>query len=175
GDRRGGDRPEMHRAVCSKCGDNCEVPFKPTGSKPIFCSKCFGENQGGDSRGRGGFNDRDRKPRFDDRKSSFGFDGGQSYKKTEIKDYKKDFEILNSKLDRVLRALGDNSDNSARKFTDSEEARKIEKAKRKEIDKKSLKKSLEEVMSEKPASEKKTTKKVAKKATKKAAKKTKKK
>ena len=44
-----GDR-EMHDAVCNECGDNCKVPFKPTGNKPIFCSHCF-ENQGGsDSR-----------------------------------------------------------------------------------------------------------------------------
>ena len=27
-----GDR-EMHHAVCSNCGKDCEVPFKPTGSE----------------------------------------------------------------------------------------------------------------------------------------------
>ena len=31
----------MHKAVCDKCGKDCEVPFKPTGDKPIYCSKCF--------------------------------------------------------------------------------------------------------------------------------------
>ncbi len=31
----------MHKATCSECGKNCEVPFKPTGEKPIFCSWCF--------------------------------------------------------------------------------------------------------------------------------------
>lgn len=46
--RRGGNRPEMHSVTCDECGDRCEVPFKPTGNKPIFCSKCF-ENQGGPS------------------------------------------------------------------------------------------------------------------------------
>jgi len=31
----------MHKAVCSECGKDCEVPFKPTGDKPVFCSDCF--------------------------------------------------------------------------------------------------------------------------------------
>jgi CxxC-x17-CxxC domain-containing protein len=42
--RRGGgrsERPTMHKAVCDKCGKDCEVPFKPSGDKPIYCSRCF--------------------------------------------------------------------------------------------------------------------------------------
>jgi CxxC-x17-CxxC domain-containing protein len=34
-------RPQMHDAVCSKCGKRCQVPFRPTGERPIFCSDCF--------------------------------------------------------------------------------------------------------------------------------------
>ena len=33
--------PEMHDVVCDKCGKNCTVPFKPTSSKPVYCSDCF--------------------------------------------------------------------------------------------------------------------------------------
>ncbi len=43
-DRRGGgrfDKPSMHQAVCDECGQDCEVPFKPSGNKPIYCSRCF--------------------------------------------------------------------------------------------------------------------------------------
>ena len=47
---RDGGRPTMHRATCSECGDSCELPFKPSGSKPVFCSNCFGKQDGG---GRG--------------------------------------------------------------------------------------------------------------------------
>ncbi len=32
---------EMHKAVCSECGVECEVPFKPTEGKPVFCKECF--------------------------------------------------------------------------------------------------------------------------------------
>lgn len=31
----------MHSAVCAKCGERCEVPFRPTGDKPVYCSNCF--------------------------------------------------------------------------------------------------------------------------------------
>ncbi|HLC81304.1 MAG TPA: CxxC-x17-CxxC domain-containing protein [Candidatus Nanoarchaeia archaeon] len=31
----------MHQAVCNRCKSECEVPFRPTGDKPIFCSNCF--------------------------------------------------------------------------------------------------------------------------------------
>ncbi len=32
---------EMHKAVCSECGNECEVPFKPTEGKPVFCKDCY--------------------------------------------------------------------------------------------------------------------------------------
>jgi CxxC-x17-CxxC domain-containing protein len=32
---------EMHKAVCSECGKECEVPFKPTEGKPVYCRDCF--------------------------------------------------------------------------------------------------------------------------------------
>ena len=43
---------QMFRATCSDCGNSCEVPFKPSGGKPVLCSDCFG-NKGGGDRGRG--------------------------------------------------------------------------------------------------------------------------
>lgn len=42
---RGGRGPsgprEMHTAVCSECGGPAQVPFKPRGDKPVYCSSCF--------------------------------------------------------------------------------------------------------------------------------------
>jgi len=35
------ERHEMHPATCDKCGKDCEVPFKPTEGKPIYCDDCF--------------------------------------------------------------------------------------------------------------------------------------
>ena len=36
----GGPR-DMHKAVCSDCGQECEVPFKPTEGRPVYCRDCF--------------------------------------------------------------------------------------------------------------------------------------
>jgi len=49
-DRRGGFRGdrgerEMHKAVCADCGNDCEVPFKPSGDKPVYCRECFGKHK----------------------------------------------------------------------------------------------------------------------------------
>ena len=32
---------EMHDAVCARCGKETQVPFKPTGTRPVYCSDCF--------------------------------------------------------------------------------------------------------------------------------------
>jgi len=41
--RDSGDRfgREMHKAKCSECGKECEVPFKPSGDKPVYCRDCY--------------------------------------------------------------------------------------------------------------------------------------
>ena len=31
----------VHKAVCSDCGAECEVPFEPRGDRPIYCKKCW--------------------------------------------------------------------------------------------------------------------------------------
>ncbi|MGA3190934.1 MAG: CxxC-x17-CxxC domain-containing protein [Candidatus Bathyarchaeia archaeon] len=32
---------EMHKAVCADCGKDCEVPFKPDPSRPVYCRDCY--------------------------------------------------------------------------------------------------------------------------------------
>jgi CxxC-x17-CxxC domain-containing protein len=31
----------MFTATCDGCGGEARVPFRPTGSKPVYCSNCF--------------------------------------------------------------------------------------------------------------------------------------
>jgi len=46
GGRRFDRRPrEMHKAVCAECGKECEVPFKPTEGKPVFCKECYAKKK----------------------------------------------------------------------------------------------------------------------------------
>ena len=41
GDRRGRREVELTEVICSSCGVKCKVPFKPTSTKPVYCSDCF--------------------------------------------------------------------------------------------------------------------------------------
>lgn len=38
-----GDRGErqLYTVTCSSCGVETQVPFKPTGMKPVYCRDCF--------------------------------------------------------------------------------------------------------------------------------------
>lgn len=85
-DSRGSSRRpfEMHEATCSKCGKRCEVPFRPTTGKPIFCSDCFKKN---DSFEGSNFNSRNQ-----ERQSQPGISSEQ-------------FSQLNAKLDKILQVL----------------------------------------------------------------------
>jgi CxxC-x17-CxxC domain-containing protein len=40
---RGYDRAprEMFSATCANCGREAQVPFRPSGAKPVYCSDCF--------------------------------------------------------------------------------------------------------------------------------------
>ena len=53
-----GERPrEYFKATCADCGNECEVPFKPTEGKPVYCRDCFAKHKparDNDSRGRYG-------------------------------------------------------------------------------------------------------------------------
>ncbi|MHA1200840.1 MAG: CxxC-x17-CxxC domain-containing protein [Candidatus Heimdallarchaeaceae archaeon] len=45
----GGYKPrgpvEMTKVKCSKCGDDTEVPFKPDGTRPVYCKPCYQQNK----------------------------------------------------------------------------------------------------------------------------------
>lgn len=69
GGGRDGGKPAMHQATCSECGASCELPFKPTGDRPVFCSTCFGKQQdgGGSARPTSFGGERRERPRFEDK------------------------------------------------------------------------------------------------------------
>jgi len=43
---------EKFKAVCSECNEECEIPFNPTGGRPVKCDDCF--KRGRPQRGFGG-------------------------------------------------------------------------------------------------------------------------
>ena len=38
------DKPK-HTAVCSECGSECEVPFKPDPHRPVYCRDCWAKRR----------------------------------------------------------------------------------------------------------------------------------
>ncbi len=88
---RGFDRPRpMYKATCGKCGKECEVPFRPTGDKPVFCRDCFRENGGGEAR-------RPEERSF----SQPSFQHGPS----QNNEYKAQLDALTTKVDKILEIL----------------------------------------------------------------------
>ena len=56
GERRGGEGGgggggmaprEYFTAVCNECGKEAQLPFKPRGDRPVYCSDCFGKRRTG--------------------------------------------------------------------------------------------------------------------------------
>jgi CxxC-x17-CxxC domain-containing protein len=37
---------EMFSATCASCGREAQVPFRPSGAKPVYCSDCFSSQRG---------------------------------------------------------------------------------------------------------------------------------
>lgn len=88
--KAGGDRPELFSATCNECGQECEVPFRPNGSKPVYCRNCFRKDEGGD-----------RKPSFEK----------PAYRSTprvpSNDEVVRELRALNAKMNEVLQALMD--------------------------------------------------------------------
>lgn len=125
---RDGDskKTEMFDAVCSECGNDCKVPFKPSGKRPVLCRECFLEDQedsGYENKSR------ERKPSFDAVCDTCGndctvpfkpikgrplycakcigkVDMGQASSGGKSSDFSpSQYETLNRKLDKILKLL----------------------------------------------------------------------
>lgn len=46
---RPADRParQMYAVVCFDCGKDTEIPFKPSGDRPVYCQECFAKRRTG--------------------------------------------------------------------------------------------------------------------------------
>ena len=93
----GGERREvvMHDAVCDECHQACQIPFRPSGDKPVYCKDCFMKKGGGPSRPA-----RDNGPRrdFGRPQSAPSFGGSDNGVKSQI-------EAMNVKLDNLIRSI----------------------------------------------------------------------
>ncbi len=132
--RDGGGRAEMFRTTCDECGDSCEVPFRPSGDKPVYCSHCFksmdwGWRDSGRNEYRGDRDNRGRRDDFSEKQmfevvcAECGKDCEVPFKPTTDRpvfcsdcfvkedkskpknDFKVEFENLNAKLNLIIKFL----------------------------------------------------------------------
>jgi len=136
---------QMHEVTCDKCGKRCEVPFKPSGDKPVYCSDCFRQQNESSDR----YGDRDSK-KFD--RGSYNRSGGRDSGRSGSRDserytsrdsgsskpeqFTKEFEQLNRKLDTILKAL----EVSKKEQVIEEPVKEPEKTEKKVVKKKAVKK-----------------------------------
>lgn len=84
----GGDRGPvvMNDAICAECGKPCQVPFRPSGDKPVYCKNCFDKRGGGREAGR-----------------ISGAAGNISADGFSTNDIKTQLAMINIKLDKLLK------------------------------------------------------------------------
>jgi CxxC-x17-CxxC domain-containing protein len=125
-DNRGGEKfkgsrndGSMHKAVCSDCSRSCEVPFAPSGNKPVYCSDCFGKKKGSHS---GGYEKRDFAPRGPVAHEARPQQNVPQARDTRIDELKAQVDAMHSKIDRMMKMLMDNTSAPVAKFVSAVKA-----------------------------------------------------
>ena len=83
---------QLTSVVCAKCGKDCEIPFKPTSNRPVYCRSCFKQTGPSESRNDSG----NSRPRYDERPAPQNNGPGPSSKQ---------LEEINRKLDKIIEVL----------------------------------------------------------------------
>ena len=108
----------MHSATCGQCRKPCQVPFKPSGSRPVFCSQCFNKDEYSAGKERGASDS--RRPSYGGDRPSYGDRSSErseerpSYNRTvnggstdgqSLSRLSEQLKALDVKLDQILEAL----------------------------------------------------------------------
>lgn len=100
-------RGPSYDATCGDCGKSCKVPFRPNGSRPVFCTNCFKKDGnmpsknfgGGQSFGKPPYRSNPREDRGDRSERSF------TPPTTNTRALEEQLRIVNAKLDAILEKL----------------------------------------------------------------------
>ncbi len=108
GGRREERSTETFKAVCDSCHKGCEVPFRPTNGKPVYCNDCFSKNRDFDNRPSYRSGDRDTFTPKQNR--SERRDAKPVYQPTpvvggEYDGLKKQIDAINVKLETMMRTI----------------------------------------------------------------------
>jgi CxxC-x17-CxxC domain-containing protein len=121
-DNRGGFKSEdrsfrrtMYQATCAECGKSCEVPFRPSGDKPVYCSDCFESKRGSGERIQ---------------RKNFGrqsFNKDRDYRNSN-QETKRQLETIINKLDQLIYAINQKESPVPKKQIAVKKTKKIKKS-----------------------------------------------
>lgn len=84
-----------YKTRCAECGNDCTVPFRPNGRKPVLCSQCFENEQGGSKR----FDSSDKKP------FKKSFDKPRYSERTNNAGMESELKLIRKTLEQILEIL----------------------------------------------------------------------
>lgn len=125
-----GGPKQLFSAICADCRKPCQVPFRPSGDKPIYCKDCFmkrKEKTAGDTW-------RAEAPQGGSPKqSSAPVKPQQSTDGVQLIDLKRQMDVMSEKLDMLLQKLegaGPKTKKSTVKKTPAKKGKKAGKGKK---------------------------------------------
>jgi CxxC-x17-CxxC domain-containing protein len=88
----------LTKVTCDSCGQSCQIPFKPSSGRPVYCDSCFKKEN---SRSHDSFRKERPSNRSNDR---FGQSENRSF---SPRSSGVDLSEINRKLDKILELLED--------------------------------------------------------------------
>ncbi len=92
------ERLELFKATCSVCGKACEVPFRPSPGKPVYCKECFGTTEGR-------YGDREAKQSFASKRHVTESAHSSAANNEGVDALTSELKAVNQKLERLIRAV----------------------------------------------------------------------
>ena len=118
-----GGQKELFDAVCATCGKACQVPFKPSGDRPVYCRDCFGGKKDAPRDGARNFEVRGAAPmRLPNTPKSQG--------DVRFEEFKRQIDAVHNKLDVIVKMIEDLSQRKTATKVDKP-AKKVAKSKAK--------------------------------------------
>lgn len=97
GGRDFGAQKELFKGECASCHKTCEVPFRPNGKKPIYCSDCFRKEDDRPQR-----DNRHERPFREERSFTPRAPFAAAPKNRDMEDMKVQLASMNATLQKVL-------------------------------------------------------------------------
>jgi CxxC-x17-CxxC domain-containing protein len=84
----------MHKAICAECRKECEVPFRPSGGRPVYCKECFSKRKASEPGvpGASGGADRSFRPNIHERPGREDFSRARHGRKHEGGENRKSYD-----------------------------------------------------------------------------------